>query len=203
MLEDYNGIPGWYRHADFFKWCVDNAPEKATFVEVGVLFGAATCGLAQLISDSGKRINHIVVDLFDAKNMGKLARQVMNDLHLRTHREAFEHFRAGRVHEKSLVVLQGDSRESADRFKDKTVNMVFLDTKHDANHVASELRAWLPKVKPGGMLAVKTGGIKNGEYVDHPGAREATKWLGVLQGFGPSNFDRFVTYTFMVRPSTV
>jgi predicted O-methyltransferase YrrM len=52
-----------------------------------------------------------------------------------------------------VEVLQGLSDESATRFKDASVDLVFIDADHSAEWVERDLRAWRPKVRPGGILA--------------------------------------------------
>lgn len=45
------------------------------------------------------------------------------------------------------------STEAARRCPDASLDFVYLDANHDWDAVAADLRAWAPKVKPGGVLA--------------------------------------------------
>jgi SAM-dependent methyltransferase len=46
-----------------------------------------------------------------------------------------------------------DSIAAAHSYADGSLDFVFLDNDHSAPHVLKELKAWWPKVKPGGVLA--------------------------------------------------
>ena len=50
-------------------------------------------------------------------------------------------------------ILAEPSVEAAGRFEDGSCDLVFLDAAHDEESVAADLRAWVPKIKPGGVLA--------------------------------------------------
>lgn len=50
------------------------------------------------------------------------------------------------------ILLRGDSSEIATCFPDKTLDFVFIDGDHRYPGVCRDIRAWLPKVAPGGFL---------------------------------------------------
>jgi predicted O-methyltransferase YrrM len=56
--------------------------------------------------------------------------------------------------------LQGWSDESAARFENASVDLVFIDADHSAQWVERDLRAWLPKVRPGGIVSGHDYGSK-------------------------------------------
>lgn len=51
-----------------------------------------------------------------------------------------------------LDVIVSESLEAAKQFRDGTFDCVFIDAAHDYRNVQSDIRAWAPKVKPGGLL---------------------------------------------------
>lgn len=51
-----------------------------------------------------------------------------------------------------LTVLREDTVQAAARFEDGTFDFVFIDAEHTYEAVRADAHAWLPKVKPGGML---------------------------------------------------
>lgn len=49
--------------------------------------------------------------------------------------------------------LRTDSVKAAKHFSDDSLEAVFIDADHRYEHVRRDLAAWLPKVKPGGLVA--------------------------------------------------
>ena len=45
------------------------------------------------------------------------------------------------------------STEAASIILDETVDVVYIDARHDYRSVAQDIDAWWPKVRPGGILA--------------------------------------------------
>ena len=52
----------------------------------------------------------------------------------------------------NIIPIQGFSIESAQLFQDSTLDMVYIDGRHDYPSVKDDILAWLPKIKPGGWL---------------------------------------------------
>lgn len=67
----------------------------------------------------------------------------------------------GRVH-----IVHMDSVLAAQSFQDATFDIVFIDADHSYEGCLRDIRAWLPKVKPGGLIcghdyANKKGDVKS------------------------------------------
>lgn len=52
-----------------------------------------------------------------------------------------------------LQVIQDESMRAAARIADSSVDWVFIDALHDYGSVRDDIRAWAPKVKPGGLIS--------------------------------------------------
>ena len=65
-------------------------------------------------------------------------------------------------------LLLGDSNECAKMFDDETFHLVFIDADHSEGAVLNDLRAWIPKVKRGGLITGHDYGSHN-----HPGVKAA------------------------------
>lgn len=53
----------------------------------------------------------------------------------------------------NIEKIKGDSVEAADRFPDRSLDLVYIDAAHDYDSVKRDLLAWIPKVKEGGWIA--------------------------------------------------
>ncbi len=65
-------------------------------------------------------------------------------------------------------LIIGSSDECAKRFDDEFFDLVFIDADHSEDAVRIDLRAWLPKVKTGGVISGHDYGSHN-----HPGVKTA------------------------------
>lgn len=56
-------------------------------------------------------------------------------------------------HRQRCTLYRNTSAKSAPKFKDASLDFVYIDGDHRREHVRADLAAWWPKVKPGGILA--------------------------------------------------
>lgn len=52
----------------------------------------------------------------------------------------------------NVRIIEGDSTESAAKIEDHSIDICFLDADHRYSHIRSDIVAWTPKIKPGGIL---------------------------------------------------
>ena len=52
-----------------------------------------------------------------------------------------------------MTILRETSVEAARHLPDAAFDFVYIDANHSYEHAAQDVRLWLPKVKPGGILA--------------------------------------------------
>jgi len=64
-----------------------------------------------------------------------------------------------------ITVLEGDSAEMADHVADCSLDFVFIDADHEYESVRKDLIAWIPKLKPNGLLC--------GHDIHFPGVKQA------------------------------
>lgn len=117
--------------------------DHATFVEVGVWAGASAEYMARKIRESGKHIKFYCVDMWvQTHEMGR----VDGDM--------YEIFTSNMSHVNDYYIpIRSDSVGAALVFADRSVDFCFIDAAHDHESVSKDIGAWLPKVKPGGILA--------------------------------------------------
>lgn len=56
-------------------------------------------------------------------------------------------------HHQKIKVLEGLSWEMASLVSDNSLDFVFIDASHDYESVSKDLKAWMPKVRPNGMVS--------------------------------------------------
>lgn len=54
--------------------------------------------------------------------------------------------------ENRIQILKGTSWEQAERVKTRNLDFAFVDASHDKESVMKDLKAWVPKVKIGGVI---------------------------------------------------
>lgn len=148
----YEKIFGWFSYASVYAQAVALAPPEAHFVEVGAWHGKSAAFMAVEILNSGKKIRFDVVDHF--KGSASPGEQFMRDQAAAnggTIRSIFEANLAPVRH--ALNVVELPSVEAARRYANKSLDFVFIDAGHDEDEVRADIKAWLPKIKPGGVLA--------------------------------------------------
>ena len=111
-------------------------------VEVGAWKGFTTHALLS----TGAKV--IAVDHFK----GNASEKIFFDDMKKGKEDVFDEFIKNVGHFINLSVLKMDSLEAAKLIKDESVDLVFLDGDHAYNSIMSDIVAWMPKVKPGGIL---------------------------------------------------
>src|SRR3990167_7642264 len=54
---------------------------------------------------------------------------------------------------KNIVKIRKESREAAKDFEDGSLDAVYLDAEHDEAGFRADMKAWLPKIKRGGIMS--------------------------------------------------
>jgi len=68
--------------------------------------------------------------------------------------KGFEQFTSRvRGYRRRLFILRGDSVEMADKVANNSLDFIFIDADHSYQGVIRDLAAWVPKLKPGGLLS--------------------------------------------------
>lgn len=146
-------VPGWMDFSALYADMVSSAPHGAAFVEIGSWLGKSAITMARLIQQSGKSISFTCVDTFqgspgDPEYFAATVSACGGSV-----RSAFEaNLRRYGVHER-VRILELPSVEAAATFADASLDFVFIDADHAFESVCADIRAWLPKVRPGGVLA--------------------------------------------------
>jgi hypothetical protein len=148
----FERIPGWFTFPDFYDHAVREANEGDTLVEVGAWLGRSTAFLGERVKASGKRLKVLAVDTFrgspDEPSMVASAEALGGSV-----RPFFErNMRLAGVLE-FVEIWETRSLDAASAVRDGSCALVFIDADHRYESVRADIRAWISKVRPGGMLA--------------------------------------------------
>jgi hypothetical protein len=132
-------------------------PNASTFVEVGVHDGSF---LSLIAASAPASLRHVVgVDPWAAVGDGPLnhyydtaaASSEVNEGRLKLARQRLRRHHAPPF--KHVTLLRLRSITAATLFRDGSLDVVYIDARHDYSSVLADLEAWWPKVRIGGLLA--------------------------------------------------
>jgi SAM-dependent methyltransferase len=149
----YESIQGWCCYTPLYSRMVRVAPvdTRLVFVELGCWKGRSTAFLGVEIANSGKPITLYAIDWFS----GSDEIEHRNDPEIAILYEAFlrNTQRVSAALGERFIVLKESTAAAARRFADASVDFVMVDAGHTAEDVNADIRAWWPKLRPGGMMA--------------------------------------------------
>jgi hypothetical protein len=146
MEHFYDTIEGWMGYEDTYREAVRITPDGGTIVEVGSFLGRSAAFMAVEIANSGKKIRFVCVDQFTGHLGAGLfdGRCSIPTFHANMARGGISHL---------VEAMEELSVDASKAFSDASVDFVFIDAAHDYDNVRADICAWLPKVKPGGVIA--------------------------------------------------
>ena len=133
MKHFYQDIRGMMDYEDLYSDMVNKFPSGSHFVELGVWYGRSAAYMAVEIVNSGKQIDLYVVDNF-LKSPIDRATNSLKDF-------------------KFVDIIQDNTINASRLFENGSLDLVFVDADHSAQGVTNDIKAWLPKIKKGGVIA--------------------------------------------------
>lgn len=157
MTDHWKKIQGWFDFGDIYKEAVTRVPKgkSAHFVEVGAWLGKSTCYMGECIRTSGKRIQFDVVDTWEGSPTEKQHAELVKSLEAKgssLYREFLENIKRAQLGSYIHPVRSSSIAASA-RYRNNSLDFVFIDGDHRYEAVKQDIEAWLPKLKPNGILA--------------------------------------------------
>lgn len=150
------------------------ADRPSTLVQVGTWVGRATAYLGVEIIHSGKPATLVSIDHF--KGSAEIDRHARRQAVPESYANFLENTTplVDALGDRFQIIV-GDSSDSAEQFEDGSIDAVWIDAAHGYEFVKRDIAAWMPKVKPGGLIG--------GDDFDRrcPGVTQA-----VLERFGHS-----------------
>ena len=122
-------------------------PSGLTMVEVGSFAGESML----IFANSGKFNNIYCVDAWDASIYDPWCKQF-------NPKDVEESFDARWKNVQKLLPItiykyKGLSVDASESFADNMFDLIYIDALHDHASVVTDLKAWLPKLKPGGIIS--------------------------------------------------
>ena len=163
----YETIEGQFDFQATYSEAVSWADDGAIFVEVGSWMGKSTAYMAVEIANSGKKVKFYAVDTWLSTHADTVGHGIsIKRNFLRNIAPVKDH----------VEPMEMTSREASTRFVDKSVDFVFLDADSSYEGLSADIMAWLPKMKPGGVLA-------GHDYAEHPGCGVIQAVKELLPGY--------------------
>ena len=141
LEEIFNNIEGQHTYPRIYTDMVNRFPSGSIFVEVGSFWGKSLTYLLMEAEKAGKVFDITTIDSFVG-----VKEYPVKDLRKIFHKNT-------RLLKKRFKFLEMDSIEASGKFKDNSIDFVFIDANHMYSYVKSDILAWLPKVKKGGVIA--------------------------------------------------
>lgn len=151
MEHIYQNIQGWFTFPKFYSSIVEQSKDNYHIVEIGAWKGKSTAYMAVEIANSNKKIKFDCVDTWEGDDDIK---NCHDEPLLKEPNLLYEHFLKNIEPVKQYInPIRKTSFEASKLFLNETLNCVFIDGSHDYDSVKSDILAWLPKIKNGGVLS--------------------------------------------------
>lgn len=187
-------IDDWFYYRSFYDWCavqlehlwVTNG-RPVQIAEVGCWKGHSTAYLMQVLAQRNVPFVLMAVDLWHPDYFVGHS-QLPPELRAGLGEDAlFAMFMANTAFvttwdtkKGDLLVVREDSALAARHVEDQSVDMVFIDADHTYDAVVRDINAWLPKVRPGGILAGHDYWVRDPGVVK--AVNEAFRYVALFDG---------------------
>jgi predicted O-methyltransferase YrrM len=148
----YEKIKGWFDFDDVYNDAIKKFQE-GIFVEVGCWLGKSTCCMAELIAKTDYDIKFYAVDTWRGSNE-EAHIQFINSIGGpdELYNQFINNMKAANVLQ-YITPIRLTSTDASKMFDDKSIEFVFLDASHFYEDILNDIECWLPKIKPGGIIA--------------------------------------------------
>ena len=151
MEHFYQTIDGWFSYDYIYKHVVSTAQDGELFVEVGSFKGRSSAFMAVEIANSGKKIQFDCVDTW----AGSVEHQAGAECEVKEVVEGtlYDTFLNNMKPAEGLYrPLRMTSLEAAAQYEDNSIDFLMLDGSHETEDVIADIKAFLPKMKDGGVM---------------------------------------------------
>ena len=129
--------------------------EKGVIVEVGVWMGRSISFIIPICKSNGSKIYAVDTWTGSTKEVGPMVDWVYEMMNVSGSMYFYECFLRNLRQisgDHCVIPMLSNSVDAAKRFKDKSIDFVFIDADHSYESVKEDLNVWWPKVKVGGAI---------------------------------------------------
>jgi predicted O-methyltransferase YrrM len=146
----YQGLgENWFDYQELYSKMVKDFPDKSHFVEVGSWKGMSSAYMAVEIINSGKKIKFDCIDIWEYDKS-----DIPKDYYEDATEDLYSVFCKNIEPVKDIITpIKELSSKAAERYKDNSIDFIFIDAAHDYENVKKDINAWFPKLKKGGIIA--------------------------------------------------
>lgn len=149
MEHFYQNIHGWFTFIYIYEEVAELMEDGDHFVEVGAWKGKSSSFMAVEIMNRGVNVKFDVIDTWEGSNEDAH----LSDEHVQSN-TLYEHFLDNmKPVEGYYTPIKMTSEDAAKLYEDNSLDFVLIDANHEYEEVKKDILAWLPKVKPGSVLA--------------------------------------------------
>ena len=180
MEHFYQNIEGWFSYEWLYSHVATLAEDGDLFVEVGSFKGRSGAFLAVELLNSGVNVQLDLIDTWE----GSIEHQQGAECEVKevvdgTLYETF--INNMKPIEGRYNAIKMTSQEAANNYADESIDFIMIDGAHDFGSVVADIRAFLPKMKKGGIM---TG---DDAWADSDPRRAAEQELGKYNVQFPNN----------------
>ena len=151
IKHNYQSIEGWFNMEAQYLELLNHCPIAGIFVELGCFKGKSTSFIVTEIINQKRKVNFTTIDSFEGHTNSSDSNEVQayNGI---TNIEKDFILNMGKLLKKCQY-KKCLSHEGAEYFEDGSVDILFVDAGHSFEAVKKDIEAWLPKMKPNGIIA--------------------------------------------------
>ena len=165
IKHNYQSIEGWFNMEAQYLELLNHCPDGGTFVELGCFKGKSTSFIVTEIINQKRNVNFTTIDSFkgatESKDENEIKaydgiKNIFLDFIQNTKNIVKWFIKEPNDNvgfDERFVVIKDLSHEGAEWFKDGSVDCLFIDAGHSYEAVKKDIEAWLPKIKPNGIIA--------------------------------------------------